>query len=54
MHNIGLKNQQHVISTTTSTYNHQHMKPILQHFQSLVNEVWNANSSGKAISPRGE
>jgi ubiquitin C-terminal hydrolase len=53
MHNIG--NQQHVISTTTSTYNqHQHMKPILQHFQSLVNEVWNANSSGKAISPRGE
>lgn len=51
MHNIGLKNQQHVY---TSTSNHQHMKPILQHFQSLVNEVWNANSSGKAISPRGE
>lgn len=52
MHNIGLKNQQHV-STSTSNH-HQHMKPILQHFQSLVNEVWNANSSGKAISPRGE
>lgn len=47
MHNIGLKNQ-HVYTSN------QQVKPILQHFQSLVNEVWNANSSGKAISPRGE
>jgi hypothetical protein len=54
MHNIGLKNQQQQQHILTSTNNHQQMKPILQHFQSLVNEVWNANSSGKAISPRGE
>ena len=57
MRNIGPKNIINNDSNNRTINNHSQQqggKPILQHFHSLVNEVLNANSSSKAISPRGK